>query len=90
MINIIDKRVGYGMVNLNLNKKENNLNPEHITKFKTALTATGKTTAEIAIDLNIQPSTLRNARCGYISPGLREKLAKYLGKTVKHLFGGYK
>ena len=66
------------------------MHKDHLTKFKTALAATGKTTAEISAEIGIKPSTLRNARCGYISPGLRVKLAEYLGKSVNVLFGGYK
>jgi len=61
----------------------------YITRLKTELAKTGKKTKEVAVELCISPAVLRNARCGYSSPKTREGLAKYLGKTVKYLFGGY-
>lgn len=62
----------------------------YITRLKTKLAGTGKSQKEQADDLGITIGVLRNARCGYSSPATREKIAKYLGLTVKHLFGAYK
>jgi len=68
----------------------NNMDLKYKTRLNAAIAATGKKKKDIADELDIPRATFYSLCAGHVMPGPRGILAAYLGKTVKHLFGGYR
>ncbi len=92
--NLITKRldvpISNGMVVQTLTKKELQVESKHKARLTVAIAETGKKKNEIADELKMPRSTFYNLCAGHVMPGPRDQVAKYLGKSVKYLFGGYR
>ncbi len=79
-----------GMVVQTITKRSSEMDLVHKARLTNAIAKTGKKKKDIAAELNMPISTFYNLCAGHVMPGPRAEVAKYLGETVKHLFGGYR